>query len=73
MIAQDVEEFLNNCIIVDLNQAIKRLTIDLKRSYKIKLPDAIIAATSIYINVPLISADKGFEKISELQFVKYEI
>ena len=68
-----IEEFLGNCIIVDLNQAIKQITIELKRIHKIKLPDAIIAATSKYMNVPLISADKGFEKISELQFIKYEI
>ena len=68
-----IEEFLSNCIIVELNQSIKKLTIELKQNHKIKLPDAIIAATSKYMNIPLISADKGFEKISELQFIKYEI
>lgn len=68
-----IEDFLSNCIIVDLNQSIKQLTIELKRTYKIKLPDAIIAATSKYINIPLISADKDFERIPELQFVKYEV
>lgn len=68
-----IEELLNNCIIVDLNQAIKRITIDLKQKYKLKLPDAIIAATSIYMNLPLISADKDFDRISDLQFIRYEI
>ena len=68
-----IEDLLNNCIIVDLNQAIKRITIDLKQKYKLKLPDAIIAATSIYMNLPLISADKDFERISDLQFIRYEI
>lgn len=68
-----IEDFLSNCIIVDLNQSIKHLTIQLKRQHKIKLPDAIIAATSSYINTPLISADSDFEKIAGLQFVKYEI
>ncbi len=68
-----IEEFLSKCIIVDLNQPIKRLTIELKRKHKIKLPDAIIAATSKYINIPLFSADKGFEKVSDLHFLKYEI
>lgn len=68
-----IEEFLNSCIIVDLNQAIKKITIELKRVQKIKLPDAIIAATSKYMNLPLISADQGFEKITELQFIKYEL
>lgn len=68
-----IEELLNNCIIVDLNQAIQRITIDLKQKYKLKLPDAIIAATSIYMNLPLISADKDFDRISDLQFIRYEI
>ena len=68
-----IEDFLSNCIIIDLNQSIKEITIDLKQSYKLKLPDAIIAATSQYMNLPLISADKGFERISDLQFIKYEI
>lgn len=68
-----IEDFLSNCIIVELNQSIKRITIELKRNHKIKLPDAIIAATSKYMNIPLISADKGFEKISDIQLIKYEI
>ncbi|WP_406612067.1 PIN domain-containing protein [Neolewinella lacunae] len=68
-----IREFLDNCIIVDLNQAIKLITIDLKQKYRLKLPDAIIAATSIYMNLPLISADKDFERIQDIQFVRYEI
>ena len=68
-----IQDFLSNCIIIDLNQSIKEITIDLKQSYKLKLPDAIIAATSQYMNLPLISADKGFEGISDQQFIKYEI
>jgi len=68
-----VKAFLSNCVIIELNQTIKDLTIELKQQHKIKLPDAIIAATSQYLNVPLISADKGFEKIDDLQFIRYEI
>ncbi len=56
-----IEEFLSSCIIIDINQTIKRITIELKQNHKLKLPDAIIAATSKYMNLPLISADKGFE------------
>ncbi len=68
-----VKAFLNNCIIIELNQTIKDLTIELKQAHRIKLPDAIIAATSKYLNIPLISADRGFEKIDDLQFVRYEV
>ena len=68
-----VKAFLDNCIIIELNQTIKDLTIQLKQAHRIKLPDAVIAATSKYLNIPLISADRGFEKIDDLQFIRYEV
>lgn len=68
-----LKDFFKQCIIVDINQNIKSLTTKIKRQYKIKLPDAIIAATSQYVNIPLLSADKGFEKVTELQFILYEL
>jgi predicted nucleic acid-binding protein len=68
-----IEDFFSHCIIVDLNQSIKKLTIGLKRKHRIKLPDAIIAASAQYVNIPLLSADKGFEKLKGLQFVLYEL
>jgi predicted nucleic acid-binding protein len=55
-----------------LNSGVKNIVIDLRRKYSIKLPDAIIAATAIFLNIPLISADKHFEKIAELMFVLYQ-
>jgi predicted nucleic acid-binding protein len=45
-------------------------TIELRRKYKIKLPDAIIAATAIANNFTLITHNiKDFQKIEELQII----
>jgi len=45
-------------------------TIDLRKKHKIKLPDAIIAATAIVNNFILISHNiKDFQKINELQCI----
>ncbi|WP_116116502.1 PIN domain-containing protein [Algoriphagus antarcticus] len=49
------------------------LTIHLKRNYNIKLPDAIIASTSLLYEIPRVTADKGFAKIKELELVLLEI
>ena len=49
-----------------LSNNIKECAIILRRSYGTKLPDAIVAATAIEFGAPLITADKGFCKISEL-------
>jgi bacteriocin-like protein len=69
---QKIEGFLASVTIVDINSEIKKITIGLKRNDKIKLPDAIIAATSYYMNLPLMTADKGLTKITELNILQYE-
>jgi len=38
----------------------------IKRTYKLKLPDAVIAATAKHLNAPLITRDKGFKKVAHL-------
>lgn len=58
---------LNDCILLPFIDQIKETTIALKQRYAIKVPDAIIAATSIEHNIPIVTADKGFEKITGLK------
>ncbi len=45
-----------------------RETIKIRKKYKLKLPDAIIAATAIVNDALLINADDVFSKIYNLQF-----
>jgi predicted nucleic acid-binding protein len=68
-----IKELLKNSAIFDLNDSIKDITIELKQIHKIKIPDAIIAATSLYLNIQLITADKYFGKIKNLNAVIFEI
>ena len=61
-----IKSFLNDCNEVTLTNEIKDKTIEIRKKYKTKLPDAIIAASAIVKNIPLITADKGFCQISNL-------
>ncbi|WP_374725219.1 PIN domain-containing protein [Flavobacterium arsenatis] len=45
---------------------------ELRRKYTIKLPDAIIASTSLVYEIPLVTADKGYSKIEELDLILIE-
>lgn len=69
---QQIEYMLENCVIIDINNRIKQEVIKLKRNYTIKLPDCIVAATAMYMDLPLITSDKGFNKIEELNLMSYE-
>ena len=67
------KDFLDNCVIVDLNELIKKITINLKQKYTLKTADAIIAASAIYLNLPLVTADKSFKKIQEIDLQLLEL
>jgi predicted nucleic acid-binding protein len=60
--------------VVDMDQTIMEAAIRLRKRHRLKLPDAIIAATAWTINVPLLTADRVFEKVKdEVAVLLYEL
>ena len=68
---RQIAELLKDCLIISLDDRIKRKYIEMRKQYQLKLADAIIAATAIVNNLPLITADKQFQTVKELQLVTY--
>ena len=63
---------IENCYLVTFNSDIKEIAIRIKQQTTIKLPDAIVAASAMYMSLPLVTADKSFSKIFglDLQLIK---
>lgn len=61
-----IQDLIADCFVFELNHLVKNQTINLRKQYNIKLPDAIIAATALENELPLLTEDKGFRKITEL-------
>ena len=62
--------FVEYSSVYPLDNDIVPLTIDICKHHKIKLPDAIIAATAIFHNFTLLTRNvDDFKNISSLQFV----
>ena len=68
-----IKDFLREIEVIELTLSVKERTIELRQLYNLKLPDAIIAATAMQQNLPLISSDGIFTRITELHFVHYEV
>jgi predicted nucleic acid-binding protein len=66
---EQFDNLLNDCFIFEMNEKIKQKCISLRRQHKIKIPDAIIAATSLIYGIPLITSDQDFQKITELNLI----
>lgn len=60
------KRMIAKCTVIPLNDTVKERAILIRRTYGTKLPDSIVTATSLECAVPLITADKGFKKILEL-------
>ncbi|MEX2345444.1 MAG: type II toxin-antitoxin system VapC family toxin [Balneolaceae bacterium] len=68
----ETKKFLNTCTVINLNKDIKEKAIAIRRKYKMNLPDCIIMATSMSLDIPLITADQDFKKIKEGNIILYE-
>jgi len=69
-VEQDLIDFVGFAEIYHIDDKIIDQTIELRKKYKIKLPDAIIAATAIVHNFTLISRNSSdFLKITELNYI----
>lgn len=68
-----VKLFLNECQIIPLYNEIKDNCIEMKQKHKIKTPDAIVASTAKFLDMPLLTADKGFENLSDTKVLLYKL
>jgi len=67
-----ITSFLSELKIENISEEIKKKTIEIRRSTSLKLPDCIIAATAIALNIPLITSDKQLSTVKGLDIVLYE-
>jgi predicted nucleic acid-binding protein len=68
-----IDDLIDECQIINLNQEVKKLAIEIRRAHNLKLPDAIIAASSYYSKLPIFTADKEFEKLEEIDVIIFEV
>ena len=67
-----VEEFVKEMRVININESIKNLVIQIKKESNLKLPDSIIAATAIWLNIPFVTSDKHFGNLQNLNLIYYE-
>lgn len=66
---RNITDLLSTSTKVAYSEEINELTISIRQRFRIKVPDAVIAATSICKNLPLLTFDKGFTVIKSLDLV----
>jgi predicted nucleic acid-binding protein len=69
---QIVKDVLKNCVRIGYSETTGEKTIAIKQKKKIKIPDAIIAASAIEHDIALFTADKDFASINELYCILFD-
>jgi predicted nucleic acid-binding protein len=65
-----MEAFINDCVVAKLPRSVVLKAIEIRKTRKIKLPDAIIAATALVHDLTLISRnDSDFKNIQSLKYL----
>lgn len=67
---QTLTDFINDSVVLDLISSVIDKSIDIRKIYKTKLPDTIIAATALVNNLVLITRNiPDFRNIDGLQLI----
>jgi predicted nucleic acid-binding protein len=65
-----LRDFIEDCVVFELDNDIKLKTVEIRKNYKLKLPDAIIAATAAIQNITLLTRNTSdFKIIPNLELV----
>ena len=64
-----IRSFLEECTVTELSPVIRNIAIEVRKKDKLKLPDAVIAATAMYLDFALITMDTDFERVKNLNVI----
>ena len=65
-----IKLFLERVTIIGINDEIKKKTIEIRKAQRLKIPDAIVAATAAVNNEILLTADKEMLKKLDKEWVR---
>lgn len=65
-----LQNFINDALVIELEQPIKLKAAELRKAYHIKLPDAVIAASALVNGLTLITRNiADFKNIRDLELI----
>jgi len=64
--------FISLIQVLPLNDQVKNHAIEIRKTSQLKIPDSIIAGTSMAFQIPVLSSDKQLKTVKEIQLVFYD-
>jgi predicted nucleic acid-binding protein len=67
-----VSKFIQECMVIDVSEAIKTDAIEVRKQTKLKLPDTIVLTTARFLSLPSITSSQDFKEIKSPEIIIYE-
>jgi predicted nucleic acid-binding protein len=67
-----IDRLIGDCEVLELSSDIQNVAVEFRKKFNLKLPDAIIAASSYCTNIPLLTYDAAFGRLEEMDVVILE-
>lgn len=64
-----IKELLKEVDVININPEITTAAIALRKQYGLKIPDAIVCATSLFLDATLVTRDKDFTRVKSLKIL----
>lgn len=64
-----MKAFLQHFILIPMDAVIAERAAYFRRMYRFEIPDAAIAATALTLGVPLVTRDRQFKKLRDIQII----
>lgn len=68
----EITKFIKDCIVIDINEEIKREVISIRKNSKLKLPDSIVLATARFLSLQLLTSDTDFNSSGFSEIIIYQ-
>jgi len=69
---RQITDLISDCSIISMNSLIKDKYVQVRKKHSLKLADAVIAATALAFDMPLITADQQFKTVDKLKLITYQ-
>jgi predicted nucleic acid-binding protein len=67
-----IEMFLHDCTIIEVTPAVQQEAVKIRRKHRLKLPDAIVAASATVFDLPFLTSDKSLQRVQDLELLYYQ-
>jgi predicted nucleic acid-binding protein len=64
---KQIRDFLGDVVVIGLTEDVEEQAVQLRRQERLKMPDAIVAATALVLGAELVTNDKKLQRVPGLR------